>query len=173
MTTTNSQKTGAGHPSLRPGSPAKPVQFTARGKRSKLFESDAERFIRNRDEAEGYHRRATLFARDGMRASLVFNVSAVAIECYLIALCAFHRSMPSNHSYASLVADVSALMNFPPALAEGIRSLDRIFGICSLDDYFHGTPAQDDADQALALCESLHHLLLDLGELPEDGPSAA
>ena len=151
--------------------PAQPLRFESgksRRSQSKLFESDAQRFCRNRDEALAYHRRATLFARDGMRASLVFNVSAIAIECYMIALCAFFRTMPSNHSFGSLVADVGQIMPFPPELAEGIQSLDKIFGICSLDDYYHGTPEAADAEKALKLCESLRSLLLGLGNLAEE-----
>ncbi len=152
----------------RPVVPAQPLRFESAAKKSRLFESDAQRFARNLDEARGYHRRARLFSRDGMRASLVFNVSAVAIECYMIALCAHFRSMPANHSFGSLVADAEALMNFPAALADGIRSLDRIFGICSLDDYHHGTPEAADATQALALCDALSTLLDSLGQLPEE-----
>ncbi|MGC3963643.1 MAG: hypothetical protein QM803_10030 [Rhodocyclaceae bacterium] len=145
-----------------------PVRFEKSSLTSKLFESDVQRFARNRDEALGYHRRATLFARDGMRASLVFNVSAIAIECYMIALCAHFKTMPSNHSFSSLVADVEAVMPLPRATADGIRALDRIFGICSIDDYHHGTPEAADAEQALVLCDALHALLDSLGELADE-----
>lgn len=160
--------TNTDKPLTRVSAPAQPLRFESPAKKSRLFESDAQRFARNRDEALGYHRRATLFARDGMRASLVFNVSAVAIECYMIALCAHFKTMPSNHSFGSLVADAEEIMAFPPELAAGICSLDRIFGICSLDDYHHGTPEAADATHALGLCESLRTLLEGLGELAEE-----
>lgn len=148
--------------------PAQIIHLDINNKRSKLFESDAQRFLRNRAEAHGYHRRAALFARDGMRASVVFNVAAVAIECYMIALCAFHRSMASNHSFSCLVSNAEALMDFPADLALGIRDLDKIFGICSIDDYHHGSPQASDAQHAVNLCDALHDLLASLGELDEE-----
>jgi len=169
--TPHNTKPGSATPPTRKPSLAHPMRFESlamKSKKTRLFESDAERFARNRDEALAYHRRATLFARDELRASLVFNVAAIAIECYMIALCARYKTMPSNHSFGILVADVQAVMPFPPDLAEGIRDLDKIFGICSLDDYHHGTPEAADAQQALTLCESLHKLLGSLGGLPEE-----
>jgi hypothetical protein len=146
-----------------------PLRFQSLAEKSKLFESDTQRFLRNRDEAHAYHQRGQFFARDRMRASLIFNVSAIAIECYMVALCAYFKTMPINHSFTSLVADVEALMPFPSELAEGIRSLDEIFGICSLDDYHHGTPEAGDAEQALSLCASLRTLLDGLGEPTDEG----
>ena len=146
-----------------------PLRFQSLAEKSKLFESDTQRFVRNRDEAYAYHRRAEFFSQDRMRASLIFNVSAIAIECYMVALCAYFKTMPVNHSFTSLVADVEAVMSFPPELVEDIRSLDEIFGICSLDDYHHGTPEADDAEQALSLCASLRALLDGLGEPADEG----
>lgn len=137
----------------------RPMRFESLAAMSKLFESDAQRFARNLDEATGYHRRACLFERDGMRASLVFNVAAIAVECYMIALCAHFKTMPLNHSFGCLVAEAEGLMAFPAPLATRIRSLDTIFGICSLDDYHHGTPEAADARDVLDLCACLQGLI--------------
>lgn len=143
------------------------IKFGAPEHMSKLFESDAQRFARNLDEAIAYHRRARLFRQDGMRVSLVFNVASIAIECYLIALCAYFRDMPFNHSYSNLVDDVERLMSFPPLLAQRIRALDKIFGICSLDDYHHGVAEESDALDALDLCDALQSLIQGLGPMPK------
>jgi hypothetical protein len=145
---------------------AHPVKFGAPADMSKLFESDAQRYVRNLAEATGYHHRAKLFASQGMRASLIFNVASIAIECYLIALCAHFRTMPMNHSFGSLMEDAERLTGFPDGLAEGIRSLDEIFGICSLEDYYHGTPDEADAERSLEYCAGLQALL---GTLTENG----
>ena len=141
---------------------AQPIQFEKREKISRLFESDRARFIRNFDEACAYHHRAQLFAQEGTRASLIFNVASIAIECYMIALCAHFKNMPSNHSFGNLVDDVKLLMDFPADLAGKICGLDRIFGICSLDNYFHGTPTEADADISLEICAALQRLITDL-----------
>jgi len=36
-----------------------------------------------------------------------------------------------------------------------IRSLDLIFGICSIENYFHGLPELSDADRVLKMCDSV------------------
>jgi HEPN domain-containing protein len=126
---------------------------------SRLFESDAQRYLRNYDDAMAYHDRACQFDLEGQRPSVIFNVAAVAIECYLIALCARFKVMPMNHSYGSLLEDATLLVRFPPELEEAVRSLDKIFGICSLDDYYHGVPEADDAERSLHTCQALRKLI--------------
>ncbi|MFS2223320.1 hypothetical protein [Pantoea sp. B65] len=122
---------------------------------TQLFESDEKKFARCYQQARGYHRRAELFAGQQQSTSLVFNVAAIAVECYLIALCARHATMPFNHNYASLLSSVEEVMPLDPALSAGIRALDNIFGICSLDDYHHGTPGTADKESILSICARL------------------
>jgi hypothetical protein len=121
-----------------------------------LFESSETRYQRNYHDADGYHARACQFAEEGQPASLIFNVASVAIECYLIALCARYDVMPFNHNYGCLMdAAQEAVPSFPEPLNRQIRSLDSIFGICSLDNYQHGIPVTSDAQKTLDICRSL------------------
>lgn len=124
-----------------------------------LFETDRQKFIRLSAAARGYHRRARLFAEQELSPGLVFNVASIAVESYLIALCAWYGSMPFNHNYASLMDTAEEVMQFDPALSRDIRALDRIFGICSLDDYHHGTPTLADSVGIVALCRDLLEIL--------------
>ncbi|MFD2113772.1 hypothetical protein [Thiorhodococcus fuscus] len=123
-----------------------------------LFETHEKKLQRCLTDARGYHQRATQFATDGERASLVFNIAAVAIEAYLIALCARHEILPFNHDYGSLVTAAEEAVTFTPELKEAILSLDEIFGICSIEHYHHGTPAQIDADRTLRICDALSQM---------------
>jgi hypothetical protein len=123
-----------------------------------LFETYEKKHQRCLTDARGYHQRAAQFATDGERASLVFNIAAVAIEAYLIALCARHEILPVNHDYRSLVLSAEESVTFDPELRQAILSLDTIFGICSLENYHHGTPVSVDAERALGICESLSQL---------------
>ena len=133
-----------------------------------LFEPAPVRYQRNLQDADGYHARACLFAHQGQPASLVFNVASIAIECYLIALCAYHDVMPFNHNYGSLMNSVQEVDTaFPDTLNAQIRALDGIFGICSLEHYHHGTPQAADAEDALAICAALAQRFTALGMLPE------
>jgi hypothetical protein len=105
--------------------------------------------------AKGYHLNALAFRDAGKRTSLVFNTASVAIENYLLAICEYHGIMPLNHSYGCLMNAVDPLSVTDEKLSGDIRSLDRIFGICSVDAYHHGTPESADSERALHICERL------------------
>jgi hypothetical protein len=124
-----------------------------------LFETDSAKFARTSLAARGYHRRAELFTQQGQPGGLVFNVASIAVECYLIALCAFYGSMPFNHNYGSLMDSAEEVIKFDPQLSADIRDLDKIFGICSLDNYYHGTPTDQDAEDIMSICSKLSLML--------------
>ena len=49
-------------------------------------------------------------------------------------------------------------MEPPEELNNEIRSLDKIFDICTLDDYFHGDPEVSDMERILVMCEEVEEL---------------
>jgi len=120
-----------------------------------MLETDHEAFEKNFSEAKGYHYRAEQFVRDGQRPSLIFNIASVALERYLVALCAHYGAMPMNHNFTCLVDAAESVAVFSPELKEKILSLDKIFGICSIDDYHHGTPTPSDSVNALSMCNGI------------------
>lgn len=124
-----------------------------------LFESEEQRFARCYEHACGYHRRARLLVNQTSSPSLVFNVAAIAVECYLIALCALHGEMPMNHNYRSLLRSVEGKTQIDAALRDDIHALDGIFGICAIDDYHHGTPNDEDKVRILAICDAIDTLI--------------
>jgi len=135
-----------------------------------LFETDQQKFTRLSADARGYHRRAVLFAEQAQSPGLIFNVGSIAVECYLIALCAYYGSMPYNHNYSSLMDTAEEVINFEPELRVKIRALDEIFGICSLDNYHHGTPTETDAVGIVEICQALSVLLdaLAINKIPSE-----
>lgn len=116
-----------------------------------LFEKDYQ-------DAQGYHRRAEKFSHSGRPSSLVFNVASMALERYLVALCDLYGISPENHNYTCLMDAAETILEFPLALNRAIRSLDEIFGICSLDTYHHGTPEASDASRVLSLCNEVQEM---------------
>ena len=113
----------------------------------------------NLSAARGYHHRVFKFYAERRPASLIFNVAAVSIEYYLVALCAKYQSMPLNHNYSSLIYEIEQVFpEFPEKLKVNIQRLDKIFGICSIDDYYHGTPNYHDTDNAMSICIGLKNL---------------
>ncbi len=119
---------------------------------------DFQAFEKNYRDAAGYHRRAEQFVEEGKQPGLIFNVASIAIERYLIALCELYGAIPFNHNYNSLMRTVEEVIEVPSALNQSIRSLDSIFGICSIDDYFHGNPDSSDTSRALLMCNEILQL---------------
>lgn len=122
--------------------------------RFRTFEGDLQ-------DGDAFYRRAEEFQREEYGPSLVFNVAAIALERYLVGLCHFHGIEPDNHNFICLMDAVVTVMEIPPELDRQIRWLDEsIFGICSLDDYFHGTPEKQDADMIMSLCRQVRELFV-------------
>jgi HEPN domain-containing protein len=117
-----------------------------------LFEQDWK-------DAQAYHRRAMQYRDAGQAFSLVFNVAAVALERYLVALCELHGVEPRSHNFITLALTLERLISLPSELGKEIKSLDKIFGICFLEDYFHGTPVEADANRTLTMCNSIKQIV--------------
>ena len=126
-------------------------------------------FEKNYNDAIGYHMRALQFVKEERRASLVFNVASIAIECYLLAICSYYDIMPVNHNFNYLMNAAESVAVFDPELDNAIRSLDEIFGICSLDEYFHGTPAFADAQKTLQICTDIRQMVEIIIKKPAGG----
>jgi hypothetical protein len=109
-------------------------------------------------DAKAYHRRALQFLEAEYAGSLVFNVASVALERYLVAICEWHGVEPMNHNFISLMKEVDKLMDIPHEISRDVRSLDRIFGICFLNGYYHGEPQDSDRDKVLRLCRKMYEL---------------
>lgn len=116
-------------------------------------------FEKDYHDGKCYQRRAEQFARKGHHFNLIFNIAAIALERYLVALCDWYGIMPQNHNYTCLMDTLEEFMKFPPALNEEVRSLDLIFGICSLENYHHGIPESSDANRILSICNEVRQLI--------------
>ena len=134
--------------------------------KSRLLESDADRFARCLRDAHGYHARTVQFVEEHRPASLVFNVGAIAIESYLIALCSWFKVMPTIHNFSGLLEEAEDMVAFNPELSKAITDLDDIFGICSVENYYHGVPQQDDADKVVFICDELQKMLSAVSSVP-------
>jgi hypothetical protein len=109
-------------------------------------------------DAKAYHRRALQFLDAKYVSSLVFNVASVALERYLVAICEWHGMEPVSHNFIGLMKEVDKLMDIPHEISRDVRSIDRIFGICALDEYYHGIPQDSDRDKVLRLCDEMYEL---------------
>jgi HEPN domain-containing protein len=109
-------------------------------------------------DSKAYIRRARQFQSEGQDHNVVFNVASLALERYLVALAYLHDMEPYNHNYTCLMDTVEMVIDVPEELNKEIRSLDEIFGICSIDDYYHGEPEHKDTDRILSMCDAVEEL---------------
>lgn len=109
-------------------------------------------------DSKAYLRRARKFQADNHDHELVFNVASLALERYLVALSYLHDMEPYNHNYTCLMDTLEMVIEVPEELNKDIRSLDEIFGICSIDDYYHGEPKESDTDRILLMCDAVEEL---------------
>jgi hypothetical protein len=126
------------------------------------FESkmiDEESFAINYADAEGYYHRALQFQAIEQRPSLVFNIAAVALERYLVAICDLYGEDPRNHNYITLMRTIETMLEVPKELNKRIKAMDWIFGICSIDEYRHPNPDEKDMENALVLCVEVQKLI--------------
>ncbi|WP_370574947.1 hypothetical protein [Methanomethylovorans sp.] len=108
--------------------------------------------------AKAYLRRAKQFRDEGQVHSVVFNVASLALERYLVALCYLYDVEPFNHNYNCLMDSVEKLVDVSAELNTEIRSLDEIFDICSIDNYFHGEPELSDMERIVVMCDAVDGL---------------
>ena len=119
---------------------------------------DEEAFAIDYHDAMAYHKRALQFKSQKVKSSVVFNVAAVALERYLVALCDLYGEEPRNHNYITLMKTVETLVDVPQELNRKIKAMDWIFGICSIDEYRHPNPDEADMENALYLCDEVRNL---------------
>ncbi|WP_207205264.1 HEPN domain-containing protein [Methanolobus psychrotolerans] len=127
------------------------LEFMERKSRFDEFEKEYR-------DSKAYLQRARQFQANGQEHSVVFNVASLALERYLVALCYLYDMEPYNHNYTCLMDTVEMVIDVPEELNREIRSLDKIFDICSLEDYYHGNPEPSDMDRIMSMCDAVEGL---------------
>lgn len=112
------------------------------------------------EEGKGYFYNAKrLMAESNPAYSLIFNVCSMALERYLVSICLKFRVEPKGHTYEYLAETADSFCSLPGTLKEDIKELDKIFGLCSLDDYYHGVPTTEHASLLLDICAQLDEFI--------------
>jgi hypothetical protein len=128
---------------------------------SEVPEAFREAFRRDHQDALGYHGNALTLRDEGACASVVFNVASIALERYLLALCALHGVEPRECTLGSLAREAADGANsrrargggFPESLVRAVQELESAFDICSLENRGDTEPGRPDAERSLALCD--------------------
>ena len=88
--------------------------------------------------------------RDVFTPAIIYNVTAMAIEKFLMGLLMYHGTLAENHTMRDLLDAVERVAGPQQQFAEDFRYLDAFQDICSLDAYQRHDPTWEDIPRILA-----------------------
>jgi hypothetical protein len=80
---------------------------------------------------------------------MIFQLAAMAIENLIVGVSQYHRQMPTDHTLSGLVAALSSVCPMEDELADRIKAIEQIDGMCSLTIVHRGTPSDTAIEQIL------------------------
>lgn len=108
--------------------------------------------------AEAYMKRvrknSTTFNPD-----LIYNLCAMAIEQYFMAICVFKDILPENHRFSDLVDSVSSFTTLPDSIIGNLQKLETMQEICSLEAYSRKVNSPEDVPFYIATTESIREFV--------------
>ncbi len=82
---------------------------------------------------------------------IIYNLTAMAIEKFLMALIMYHGDLAENHTMHDLQRSAKKYVEIRPELAEKLDYIDSFQDICSLSDYRRRIPTPKDVEEILAI----------------------
>jgi len=119
-----------------------------------------EEFFRH---GEGFLNAAEQAHRKGVQAftpEILYNLTAMAVEKFVMAALMRHGELPYNHTMADLVEAMERV--FPGKMAdigEGLLKMDEYQDICDLDGFKIVPPKMEEIPAMLELAERLRQLV--------------
>jgi HEPN domain-containing protein len=117
--------------------------------------SDWREFI---EDGEKYLRTAIHAAkkrREVFTPEILYNLTAMAIEKYLMGFLMYHGDMADNHTMRDLIESVERHVNMQPDLAESLLYLDSFQEICDLETYNRRAPSIEEIAKILAIGQDI------------------
>ena len=81
---------------------------------------------------------------------ILYNLTTMAIEKFLMGFLMFHGTLAENHTMIDILNTVETITGPQPQLAEEFRYLDSFQEICDFDAYNRREPSLDDIAMILA-----------------------
>ena len=101
--------------------------------------------------------------REVFTPNIIYNVTAMAIEKYLMGLLMYHGTLAENHTMRDLLDAVERVAGPQPQFAEDFRYLDSFQDICSLENYRCSEPTWEDIPRILACGERVSDFVSQTG----------
>ena len=82
--------------------------------------------------------------------AILYNITAMAIEKFLMGFLMYHGAMADNHTMIDILHSVERITGPQPQLAEEFRYLDSFQEICDLDAFNRRDPNPEEIPRVLA-----------------------
>lgn len=82
--------------------------------------------------------------------AIQYNLIALALENYVMAMVSYHHQLPENHTFSDLIRAWEAVAPLAPDLKATILKYEDMQSICSMDNYARHEPTQEDLAQLSA-----------------------
>ncbi|NTV53362.1 MAG: hypothetical protein HGA76_10180 [Candidatus Firestonebacteria bacterium] len=87
--------------------------------------------------------------------TIQYNLIALALEGYVMAMAAYHRTLPENHTFTDLIRAWEAVAPLEPWLKAAILKYEDMQSICSLEAYQRRDPAPEEIAELRAAVTEL------------------
>jgi hypothetical protein len=112
--------------------------------------TDWHKYLGDGDKYLAWAQGAAAKRRDVFTPVIIYNVTAMAIEKFLMGLLMYHGTLAENHTMRDLLDAVERVAGPQPQFAEDFRYLDAFQDICSLENYQLHDPTWEDIPRILA-----------------------
>jgi len=82
---------------------------------------------------------------------LIFQMAAMAIEKLIVGMAHYHHQIPEDNTLSGLVEALSTVCPLDPEMAERIRQIESIDGMCALTVEHRDPPGDDTIREILAV----------------------
>ena len=101
-----------------------------------------QEWLRNGDQ---YLKAATPRGKTSrFRPEIQYNLLALSLEGYIMAILGFHNSLPFNHTFTDLLDGLETLIPVDKDLKARILKYENIQSICSIEKYARQQPSRAD-----------------------------
>ena len=112
--------------------------------------TDWHKYLGEGDKYLACARQAATRRREVFTPNIIYNVTAMAIEKFLMGLLMYHGTLAENHTMRDLLDAVEQVAGPEPQFADDFRYLDSFQDICSLEAYQRHEPTWEDIPRILA-----------------------
>ncbi len=117
--------------------------------------SDWRQFIEDGEKYLSTAIHAAEKRREVFTPEILYNLTAMAIEKYLMGFLMYHGDMADNHTMRDMIESVQRHVKMQPDLAESLLYLDSFQEICDIDTYNRRAPGIEEIPGILAIGQNV------------------